>query len=365
MTNGYHPSFPVVQPTYASLLQGNKVGNVSVLLAKSLLKVSGLYDPHVVLRRTTDWDLWLRIAQIEPPCLVPEVLARGYGGLADAIGMNAPWVEFEDFSLMVQLSRNAELMPERILDYEVASLERYVDQLPAETVDRLYHHLVLPWLNQRREQFETLGIMVRDTEAAKAQKGYARPYIRVKELYRYFKGKPVALGATIRGAVCSLVTYYKAVCLADPDAWDAIPSGFQRIKDDPFVAGYRSNGFLLQKSPNIQHVPFLSYPITLSEGELRAISLAIVAGVSSVHGSIGVEVVSAENNVVAHVRMPAAYVCSSKPAEFFLEPPIEAGRYLLRVFGNRLSRPVHLLEFRKYTPRGGIIKRPFCGFILA
>jgi hypothetical protein len=121
----------------------------------------------------------------------------------------------------------------------------------------------------------------------------------------------------------------------------------------------RRDSFLLKQSANLQYCPYIAYPLILHKSSLYSISLAFHKNDYSTRGTVGVEVVSVENKIVAHSIMLVSLVADEVPAKFFLEPPLTPGKYQLRVFGKRLSRPLYVYELYKY----GVlkkIKKPFC-----
>ena len=97
------------------LFQGeNVIPNVGVLLRREVLETIGWYDPHVILKRLCDWDLWQRIAKHHPIEFVDEVLAIENGRrLPDSIGRRFSWDEAL-VSRYSKTDRNARLHPERL-----------------------------------------------------------------------------------------------------------------------------------------------------------------------------------------------------------------------------------------------------------
>lgn len=376
----YWSPFPVMQPTYISLMQGNKIGANSALVHRSVLHEIGLWDPHVVLRRITDWDLWLRIARRTPPYMVREVLVRGHGGLPDSIGARASMIEYEDYLLMLELSRDADLTPERILDYEVMSLNRYGSLLSVDTISMLYQDMVLPWLKQYEGQFAKLGIVTEGMRAGevnnvkkneKKELGYInksgmrlRRDVLVNRALEILREQAISLKAKIRRIVERLLIFkifgwlifWPIVRLFNLDAESA---DIDWIAGDPLEADHRTTGFLLKRSVNLQDVSSLFYSIIVREGSVCAMSLAFTADadMADVKGSVGVDIVSRQNRVVASVRISAAYACSHKRTEFWFEPPINEGLYTLGISGKRLSAPVFVYELSKC---GGMLRRPLC-----
>jgi len=70
------------------LLQFNYIGNCGVILKRSTIEQVGWYDPHILVKRCCDWDLWLRIGKSKIPVVYcPEIIAHEKGALLnDSIG---------------------------------------------------------------------------------------------------------------------------------------------------------------------------------------------------------------------------------------------------------------------------------------
>jgi glycosyltransferase involved in cell wall biosynthesis len=390
----YQSRFPMVQPTYSSLIQGNKIASNSVLVHRAILQEIGLYDPHVIMRRWTDWDLWLRAARQVTPWMVPEVLVRVHSGLPDSMGVRSPQIEYEDFMLLATaLSRNTCLKSGNIRDYEVASLAGFGDLLPSGAVSSLYHSIVYPWITQHEEQLANLGVPPEEATRVKQQIAKCSPStngttdivlaeadsdrpISCKEGMSTKKRTPSAIAGTRRLAVkvlqpfpalmrlaqasyrsfCSVIVAFKTALRDQDDVFDTLPPEFQRIKDNPLMLSHRKDGFVLNRSCDLREVPFLPYKIRVKDGGLRAILLALAGEGSRPRGVVIIDAASENNQVVAYVRMPMSFIDSGKPAEFFFEPPLKAGEYCIRIFGKNLSVPVYVLEFRKHR----LIRRLFC-----
>lgn len=394
----YQSPFPVTEPTYLSLIQGNKIGHSSALVHRSVLQAIGLYDPHVILRRWTDWDLWLRVAREITPYMIPEVLVCVYGGLPDSMGLRADQIEYEDFMLlMAQPFRNTCLKSENIGDYDVISLGRYSGALAEHTIVDLYHNIVCPWLTEREKQLVNLGVSLeeatkirqeictgstgaqivnriplektdsrgvstdKDTTLTKKRLSLVTPRIRrlVSKLLTPF---PALMG--LAQASYRFLWSIPAVCknLLHPqnDLYDVLPPGFQTIKDDPLMLSYRKRGFVLARSCNLQDVAFLSYRINVEGSSLRAILLSLVVEEPKARGVVAVDVASEKTQIITITRMPVSLIESDKPAEFFFEPPLQPGKYYIRVFSKNLNVPVYILEFSKYR----LIRKLFCGLTL-
>jgi hypothetical protein len=310
--------------------------------------------------------------------MVPEVLVRVYGKLPDSMGIQTPTVEYEDFMLVLQVSRNADLTPESILGYDVMSLDRYTGKLPPETICSFYRSLVLPWLTQREEQLVKLGVSSEEITNVKQEiAGYSTGIEKTvsprKKLSSGIAGirrlvgrllQPfpplLRLAEALYRFLWSIIVIWKSALGPQNDTYDALPSGFQRIKGDTSMLDYRKHGFILNKSCNLQDVPFLSYKISVTGGTPCAILLALAVGEPKERGAVAIALVSEENQIVGYVGMPVFCMDSEKPAEFFFEPPLKPGKYCIRVFSKNLNVPVYILEFTKYR----LIRRLFCGLVL-
>jgi len=75
------------QCSIESLSRGNMIGNHAVLHRKELLDEVGYYDPHVLMKRRCDWDLWLRIGQRCELKKIDSLIGEAYGpSTRDSIG---------------------------------------------------------------------------------------------------------------------------------------------------------------------------------------------------------------------------------------------------------------------------------------
>lgn len=96
----------------------NHIPNASVVLRRKAIDTVGWYDPHVLLKRFCDWDLWLRISGHSTPVFVPEILAYESGtNLKDSLGERVTVMR----DLMLRYSktpRSEVLRPESLSSYD-------------------------------------------------------------------------------------------------------------------------------------------------------------------------------------------------------------------------------------------------------
>ena len=118
------------------LRAGNYIPNVAVMHRREILDQVGTYDPHILLRRLCDWDLWLRIANAgtigHTDVLVGE--ANGWD-TPDSLGGTAS-IDPELTELYMSRDRDALLLPQRVLDYPVDGLGIFGECPPPVVVRR-------------------------------------------------------------------------------------------------------------------------------------------------------------------------------------------------------------------------------------
>ncbi len=150
------------------------------------------------------------------------------------------------------------------------------------------------------------------------------------------------------------------------NVWNAVGEPFQQLKDDTLLFGPDLTGYLLQPSENLQHVPFLYYPLELGRANLAGVLLAPILDFPSATGTLGVEIVSPENAIVAQAVIPLSQVNDVAPARVTF-PAIrdsDRGRFWLRVFVREADVPVRVFEWRKYRLCGIKMRtQAFCGFV--
>lgn len=115
----------------------NHIPNVGVMLRKDVIETVGWYDPHVLLSRFYDWDLWRRIAKHYRIGFIPQVIAEEFGAsLDDAIGHT--FTVFPDLLLKyANTDRDRMLLPTNLPHYDpyrLQFLEKGWTPLEAEKV---------------------------------------------------------------------------------------------------------------------------------------------------------------------------------------------------------------------------------------
>lgn len=116
----------------AMLGGANSIPNTCVVLPRSTIDKIGWYDPHIILKRLCDWDLWLRVAAEFEIGYEPKVLATEFGvGLPGSLGR----LNQENAALALKYSRtnrNHRLAPTSLRLEDACSTDIGIDLEPAE-----------------------------------------------------------------------------------------------------------------------------------------------------------------------------------------------------------------------------------------
>lgn len=105
---------------YDQLQKGNYIPNSPMLIDKSAIEDVGYYDPHVMITRLADWDLWLRMGKKYILHNVEKILSIEKGvSEADSLCNSYPlnWEAIYEWAL--NLNRDEKLKPQNILEYEI------------------------------------------------------------------------------------------------------------------------------------------------------------------------------------------------------------------------------------------------------
>lgn len=153
----------------------NTIPNGGVLCRKSFFYKFGLYDPHLILRRICDWDLWLRSLRLGAKFKHVECISAIEHGLIseNSLGNTVEWDVKIAYGYFLDekkyIERVKRLLPDNIFDFDVLDpsvIEPYVRNRQEwnemlETVYRPFlerHNIsdVDPWaLTNRSEAFSS------------------------------------------------------------------------------------------------------------------------------------------------------------------------------------------------------------------
>jgi hypothetical protein len=102
-------------------------------------------------------------------------------------------------------------------------------------------------------------------------------------------------------------------------------------------------------SSDLSEVPYREYAIPFELDRLASVSLAIRPLLPGFSGIVGIEIVSADSEILAHVRLQLAALQSDGITEFQLPAPLAGLRkgWLLRVFVRDVDPPVQVYELAR------------------
>jgi len=125
-------SYGVTPPMLEILQNANTIPNGVVAVRRSFFDKVGLYDPHLVLRRICDWDLWLRAAKLNISMgVIDRVLGVEQGIVSPSSLGNTVKLDFK-ISLAYMsddrtlAERCAALTPATIADYDPFVVEKII-----------------------------------------------------------------------------------------------------------------------------------------------------------------------------------------------------------------------------------------------
>jgi len=132
---------------YGALQSNNYIANNSILHPKAVFELCGLFDPHVVIRRLSDYDLWLRMARFIPFVWVDRTVSRVFGGeknsLAEADGTVLK--QYGKLRKYIETDRCDSLKPANIDDYEVDELALCRNAFTQREIDELNRKAIIPY----------------------------------------------------------------------------------------------------------------------------------------------------------------------------------------------------------------------------
>lgn len=147
---------PEKEVNIVDLYEINRFANNSVILPRTIFETFGMYDPHIGMRRLTDWDLWLRLIKYVPFITIDKTVSEVFESNIDSIGTTVPW-DIGLFRYINNISRNQYLTPAKWEDYEVDSLNIAGVELSGEMRKRLYEDQIVPYYFKMRHHFPGLG----------------------------------------------------------------------------------------------------------------------------------------------------------------------------------------------------------------
>lgn len=158
----------------------NTIPNGGVLVRRTFFEEYGLYDPHLMLRRVCDWDLWLRAMRLGAKFVHLDVVGAVEAGLVspNSLGNTVAWDVKVVYGYMhderLFRKRSEMLRPSVIADVDVLDPEPFFPYVRgseewADVVRAVYD----PFFT--RYNSETKGAMTNRTRAEQTLKWFLRP----------------------------------------------------------------------------------------------------------------------------------------------------------------------------------------------
>ncbi|MFD0589822.1 glycosyltransferase [Paenibacillus sp. GCM10027627] len=133
--------------SYSKLMNGNFIANNSVLHHKEIFKYSGLYDPHILIRRFSDYDLWLRMSRFSQFKFIDKIVTCVYAGEKYSLGID---IDYNINKLAytrkyIEQDRYDLLSEANILEYEVDELNVYNNCFSNEQLEYIFRFEIIPF----------------------------------------------------------------------------------------------------------------------------------------------------------------------------------------------------------------------------
>ena len=196
---------------YALLKGGNKIPHCAVLHSRRLAGETGLYDPHILLRRVFDWDLWLRAGKVASFRRCRHVVGKVTEGHKECVGMTVA----QDLALTFRylMAERAPLLRPGVIDaYRVDSLDFLAD---LEEQHRVREDFIIPFYAQHPRVLE-------ETDRKRALVSAARPNRVLVTKGEYSTAVDVHIGnfAAALGDRAHVPFFVPESCLASATRWN-------------------------------------------------------------------------------------------------------------------------------------------------
>lgn len=133
--------------------------------------------------------------------------------------------------------------------------------------------------------------------------------------------------------------------------WESVSPAFSEIKS--YTAKYfqKSSRARFVLGDDLGAMPYREYVIPFKINSLSQVSLAISPLLPTVQGTVGIEIVSSAQRVVAQISLPLSDVRPDAPTDFIMPTPLaDLGElWSLRVFVRNVEVPIAIYELVKYS----------------
>ncbi len=130
---------------FALLANQNFIPNNTVLHHRKLFDLAGMYDPHIILRRYSDYDLWLRFSKYAKFVWVDQTISHVTANLADSLGREVRQFYSLDRKT-TSLYRDRLLRPDAIEDYDVIGIGHFSGRLTDDEIENYRRNIAVPFL---------------------------------------------------------------------------------------------------------------------------------------------------------------------------------------------------------------------------
>jgi glycosyltransferase involved in cell wall biosynthesis len=145
-TNGRAVSQILGQPfSFALLANQNFIANNTIMHHRKLFDLAGMYDPHIIFRRYSDYDLWLRFSKYAKFLWIDQTISHVTANLVDSLGK-----EIRHFYTLhrkaISLNRDRLLRPDAIEDYDVVDIAQLGARLTDDEIENYRRNIAVPFL---------------------------------------------------------------------------------------------------------------------------------------------------------------------------------------------------------------------------
>lgn len=132
---------------YGLLLHSNYIANNTVIHHAALFERHGMYDPHLVARRYSDYDLWLRFGRTAQFQWVDATCSVVRANMVNSLGRDVR-ADFTRTSKYLQLARDEQLNPVNIAHYDLIAAEHWGNRFSSAEIQRYYREEALPFISK-------------------------------------------------------------------------------------------------------------------------------------------------------------------------------------------------------------------------
>lgn len=105
----------------------NTIPNAAVIVTKEILTKTGLYDPHIIMARICDWDLWIRIAKVSEIKKIDAIIGHEYGcTTTDSLGVLFH-LNIELVRTYMAIDRTEQLLPQNYAEFDFYQTIDFLD----------------------------------------------------------------------------------------------------------------------------------------------------------------------------------------------------------------------------------------------